>query len=292
MTYKSNFLRGITMRFFGWLPDPIYLRLIYLFIIGKPLSLKNPRTFNEKIQWLKIHDRNPRHTDMVDKLAVKDIVTKIAGSEYVIPTMKVYNSVEEIDLNELPEAFVLKTTHGGGSGGVVVCKDKNKLDIQTAKAKLLKSLHSKDSRYREWPYSNVPRKIIAEHYMEDENGELRDYKFFCINGEPKFLFMASGRMKDGALTFDFLDMDYNWLPVRNGHPNSKTPPQKPQNFDKMIELARKLSQGEAFVRVDLYNIRGKIYFGEYTFFHFSGLTPFEPEEWDEKFGDMIELPNS
>ncbi len=292
MTYKSNFLRGITMRFFGWLPDPIYLRLIYLFIIGKPLSLKNPRTFNEKIQWLKIHDRNPRHTDMVDKLAVKDIVTKIAGSEYVIPTMKVYNSVEEIDLNELPEAFVLKTTHGGGSGGVVVCKDKNKLDIQTAKAKLLKSLHSKDSRYREWPYSNVPRKIIAEHYMEDENGELRDYKFFCMNGEPKFLFMASGRMKDGALTFDFLDMDYNWLPVRNGHPNSKTPPQKPQNFDKMIELARKLSQGEAFVRVDLYNIRGKIYFGEYTFFHFSGLTPFEPEEWDEKFGDMIELPNS
>lgn len=282
MTYKSNFLRGITMRFFGWLPDPIYLRLIYLFIIGKPLSLKNPRTFNEKIQWLKIHDRNPRHTDMVDKLAVKDIVTKIAGSEYVIPTMKVYNSVEEIDLNELPEAFVLKTTHGGGSGGVVVCKDKNKLDIQTAKAKLLKSLHSKDSRYREWPYSNVPRKIIAEHYMEDENGELRDYKFFCMNGEPKFLFMASGRMKDGALTFDFLDMDYNWLPVRNGHPNSKTPPQKPQNFDKMIELARKLSQGEAFVRVDLYNIRGKIYFGEYTFFHFSGLTPFEPEEWDEK----------
>ena len=191
-------------------------------------------------------------------------------------------------MNELPEAFVLKTTHGGGSGGVVVCKDKNKLDIQTAKAKLLKSLHSKDSRYREWPYSNVPRKIIAEHYMEDENGELRDYKFFCMNGEPKFLFMASGRMKDGALTFDFLDMDYNWLPVRNGHPNSKTPPQKPQNFDKMIELARKLSQGEAFVRVDLYNIRGKIYFGEYTFFHFSGLTPFEPEEWDEKFGDMIE----
>ena len=280
------------MRFFGWLPDPIYLRLIYLFIIGKPLSLKNPRTFNEKIQWLKIHDRNPRHTDMVDKLAVKDIVTKIAGSEYVIPTMKVYNSVEEIDLNELPEAFVLKTTHGGGSGGVVVCKDKNKLDIQTAKAKLLKSLHSKDSRYREWPYSNVPRKILVEKYMEDENGELRDYKFFCMNGEPKFLFMASGRMKEDALTFDFLDMDYKWLPVRNGHPNSKTPPQKPQNFDKMIELARKLSQGEAFVRVDLYNIRGKIYFGEYTFFHFSGLTPFEPEEWDEKFGDMIELPNS
>lgn len=292
MTYKSNLLRGITMRFFGWLPDPIYLRLIYLFIIGKPLSLKNPRTFNEKIQWLKIHDRNPRHTDMVDKLAVKDIVTKIAGSEYVIPTLKVYNSVEEIDLSELPEAFVLKTTHGGGSGGVVVCKDKNKLDIQTAKAKLLKSLHSKDSRYREWPYSNVPRKILVEKYMEDENGELRDYKFFCMNGEPKFLFMASGRMKEDALTFDFLDMDYKWLPVRNGHPNSKTPPQKPQNFDKMIELARKLSQGEAFVRVDLYNIRGKIYFGEYTFFHFSGLTPFEPEEWDKKFGDMIELPNS
>lgn len=292
MTYKSNLLRGITMRFFGWLPDPIYLRLIYLFIIGKPLSLKNPRTFNEKIQWLKIHDRNPRHTDMVDKLAVKDIVTKIAGSEYVIPTLKVYNSVEDIDLAELPEAFVLKTTHGGGSGGVVVCKDKSKLDLEAAKAKLLRSLLSKNSRYREWPYSNVPREIIAEKYMEDENGELRDYKFFCMNGEPKFLFMASGRMKEDALTFDFLDMDYKWLPVRNGHPNSKTPPQKPQNFDKMVELARKLSQGEAFVRVDLYNIRGKIYFGEYTFFHFSGLTPFEPEEWDEKFGDMIELPNS
>ncbi len=292
MNYKSNFLRGVTMRFFGWLPDSLYLRLIYLFIMGKPLHLYKPETLNEKIQWLKIHDHNPRHTDMVDKLAVKKIVSEIIGKSHVIPTLKVYDSVDNINISELPEQFVLKTTHGGGSGGVVVCKDKGRFNLEAAKAKLTKSMQSKNGRYREWPYGGVPRKIIAEQYMEDENGELRDYKFFCMNGEPRFLFMASGRMSHDELTFDFLDLDYNQLPVKNGHPNSKTPPAKPENFELMIEIARKLSCGEPFVRVDLYNIRGKIFFGEYTFFHFSGLTPFEPEEWDKKFGDMITLPST
>lgn len=291
MNYKSNFLRGVTMRFFGWLPDSLYLRLIYLFMMGKKLHLKNPQTLNEKIQWLKIHDNSPRHTKMVDKYAVKEIVEKIIDHSHIIPTLKVYESVNDINLSDLPDQFVLKTTHGGGSGGVVVCKDKKTFDLDAAKEKLSKSMKSKAGRYREWVYSEVPRKIIAEQYMEDENGELRDYKFFCMNGEPRFLFLASGRMEGhDKLTFDFLDLDYKQLPVKNGHPNSKNPPVKPQNFDEMIEIARKLSIGEPFVRVDLYNIRGKVYFGEFTFFHFSGLTPFEPEEWDKKFGDMITLP--
>lgn len=292
MTFQY-FIRRLTKKYLTWLPDAMYLRLLYFGETGKKLHLKHPRTFNEKIQWLKLHDRNDRHTEMVDKYAVKEFVSKIIGTDYIFPSIGVWDAFDDIDFSSLPNQFVLKTTHGGGSGGVVICKDKSTFDIENARRKIENSLKSDIyTSYREWPYKNVRKRIIAEKYFEDENGELRDYKFFCMNGEPKFMFMASGRMKEDALTFDFLDMDYKWIPVRNGHPNSKTLPQKPQNFDTMVALARKLSQGEVFVRVDLYNIRGKIYFGEYTFFHNSGCVLFEPDEWDKRFGEMIKLPTS
>lgn len=275
----------------GLIPDKIYLSWLYRCYIGGKLDWNNPSTFNQKIQWLKVHDRNDRHTTMVDKYRVKELVTNKIGEEYVIPTIGVWDHFEDIDFSKLPDKFVLKTTHGGGGLDVLVVKDKRKVDVKTAKKKFKKALAKTIwHHYREWPYKNVPRKIIAEQYLEDEHGELRDYKFFCMNGEPKFLFLATSRLSDEDTTFDFLDLNYKRIPALNGHPNMNGEPVPPINFDKMIDLARKLSEGETFVRVDLYNIRGKIYFGEYTFFHNSGLVPFVPEEWDLKFGEMLRLP--
>lgn len=271
------------------IPDRIYLRWLYNLQIGGG-DFDNPKTFNAKIQHLKINDRNPRHTMMVDKYAVKKFVADLVGEEYVIPTLGIYDHFDDIDFDILPDKFVLKTTHGGGGLDVVVVKDKNNFDKKTARKRLEKAINSSIWQvYREWPYKNVPHKIIAEKYMEDENGELRDYKFFCMDGKPKFLFLATGRLSSGETTFDFLDLDYKRIPALNGHPNMVGTPIAPPNFQGMIELATKLSKGEKFVRVDLYNIRGKIYFGEYTFFHNSGLVPFSPPEWDLKFGQLIKL---
>lgn len=272
------------------IPDRPYLSILYRLHIGGKMDWKNPKTFNQKIQWLKVNNRDRLHTQMVDKLAVKKLVADKVGSEYVIPALGCWDSFDKIDFSKLPDRFVLKTTHGGGGMDVIVVKDKNSFDFETAKRKLTASLgRSIWHYYREWPYKDVPRRIIAEQYMEDEHGELRDYKFFCMNGEPKFLFLATGRLSSGETTFDFLDLDYKRIPALNGHPNIDGIPVKPKNFDKMIELARKLSKGEKFVRVDLYNVDGKIYFGEYTFFHNSGLVPFIPVKYDYIFGDLIKL---
>lgn len=274
------------------IPDKVYLSWLYRLQIGGKLDWTNPTTFNQKIQWLKIHDRNALHTVMVDKFSVKGLVARKIGEEYVIPTLGVWDNFEDIDFSKLPEKFVLKTTHGGGGMDVMVVKDKSKLNIEDAKRKFNKALKKSIWHYyREWPYKNVPHKIIAEQYLEDEHGELRDYKIFCMNGEPKFLFLATSRLREEDTTFDFLDLNYKRIPALNGHPNMSGEPVPPINFDKMIEVARKLSKDETFVRVDLYNIRGRIYFGEYTFFHNSGLVPFVPSEWDDKFGEMLTIPN-
>lgn len=273
------------------IPDKIYLQMLYPLQIGKRLHLSRPVTFNEKIQWLKLYDRKPHHTTMVDKYAVKRYVAEKAGEELLIPTLGIWDSFDDIDFSKLPDKFVLKTTHGGGGMDVAVVKDRNSMDAATLKAKFDASMkRSIYAPYREWPYKDVPHRIIAEEYIEDEFGELRDYKFFCMNGEPKFLFLATNRLSNDELTFDFLDINYKRIPVTGGHPLLSVVPEPPQNYDKMVELARKLSQGETFVRVDLYNVRGKIYFGEYTFYHNSGLVPFDPEKYDEIFGKLIELP--
>ena len=273
------------------LPDKLYLSIKFRTHMGYWMDWKNPKTFNEKLQWLKIYDRHPEYTKMVDKLAAKDYVASIIGDEYIIPTLAVYKSAEEIDFDALPNQFVLKCTHD--SGGVVVCKDKKNLNIKEARGKLRSGLKSSYIiQNREYPYKDVPRRIIAEQYMEDESGELQDYKFFCFNGKTKYLFVATDRgRKDTETKFDFFDMEWNHLPFTNGHPNNPITPQKPENFELMKEIAAKLSVGIPHVRVDLYNIKGKVYFGELTFFHWDGTVPFVPNEWDYKFGENIHLPH-
>lgn len=272
-------------------PDALFLRLKFYLMMGKRLNLEKPETFSEKLQWLKLYNRKPVHTVMVDKIAAKDYVAKIVGKEHIIPTIATYDSVEEIDWDALPNQFVIKCTHD--SGGVVVCKDKSRLDIEAAKKTLREGLRT-DYYYlfREWPYRNVPRRLICEEYLVDESGyELKDYKWFCFDGEPKALFVAADRGKaDEEVKFDFFDTDFNHLPFRNGHPLAGKPIAKPAGFEKMKELAAMLSKGEPHIRVDLYDVNGKVYFGELTFFHFSGLMPFEPEEWDYRFGSWLTLP--
>ena len=275
---------------FNWMSDEQYLKIAYWARMGKKLNIDKPQTFSEKLQWMKLHDRNPLYTKMVDKFEVKSLVAEKIGSEYIIPTIGVWDNVDEIDFASLPNQFVLKCTHD--SGGLVICKDKSSLNINSAKKALAKCLkHSFYWGMREWPYKNVKPRIIAEQYMEDETGELRDFKFFCFNGEVKALFIATDRTKKEETKFDFFDADFNHLPFTNGHPNAKIPPAKPVCFDEMKSLAAKLSCGIPQVRIDFYEIRGKVYFGEMTFFHWSGFTPFVPEEWDYKFGSWIKLPN-
>lgn len=271
--------------------DEKFIKRMYKASMGEEVNLDSPVTYNEKLQWLKLHNRNPLYTTLVDKYEVKKYIAEKIGEEYIIPTLGIWDSFDEIDFDKLPNQFVLKCTHD--SGGLVICKDKAKLNLEKTKKIINKSL-KKNYYYhlREWPYKDVKPRIIAEQYMEDPAyGELRDYKFFAFNGSVKALFIATDRQTKGEETkFDFFDREYNHLPFTNGHPNAKNLPQKPKCFEEMILLAEKLSVDIPQVRVDFYEVDGKIYFGEMTFFHFSGLMPFEPKEWDEAFGNWIVLP--
>lgn len=268
-----------------------YLPRLFYSRIGYKLNLKNPQTFSEKLQWMKLYDHNPLYTTLVDKYEVKKYVTNKIGSQYIIPTLEVWDNVDDIDFNSLPNQFVLKCTHD--SGGLVICKDKSKLNIKKAKRILRKSM-SRNFYYMgfEWPYKNVKPRIIAEKYMEDtKTKELRDYKFFCFNGDVKALFIATERQKEGEdVKFDFFDVDFNHLPFKQGHENARILPEKPLRFDEMKRLATILSKGLPQVRVDFYEVDGNIYFGEMTFFHHGGWTRFEPNEWDTIFGKWITLP--
>ena len=289
------------------LPIGILLRYSYLFgnktalvyalywkAFGKRPNLKNPKTFNEKLQWLKLHDHNPLYHTMVDKYEVKNYVSNLIGKDYVIPTLGVWENFEDIDFDSLPAQFVLKTTNGGGNTGVVICKDKDNFDKLSASAKLKKSMDFNIyESLAEWSYMGVKPRIIAEQYMEDEkNGNLVDYKLWCFNGVPKVLFYASDRINDKNLPpkFDYYDMNLNRLEVRSvGHENSSKPIIYFDTFDEMKEIARTLSKNIPFVRVDLYNINGKVYFGELTFYHDAGLVGFEPQEWDLIFGNLLDI---
>ena len=282
--------------------DESYLRYKFYLSMGYKLNLDNPRTFSEKLQWLKIHNRKPEYTTMVDKHAVKDYVTNKIGAKYIIPTIGVWDNVEDIDWDSLPNQFVLKTTHGGGGGGVVVCKNKATLDKQKT-IKSLKSSLSQDiyKNLREWPYKNVPKRIIAEQYMTDGSSkDLPDYKFFCFDGEPKYCQVI--RDRHTKETIDFYDMEWNHMPFIGLNPvvsncqtlvvsNGKTPVAKPMHLDKMIEICQKLSKDIPFSRIDLYVINDKEYFGEITFYPASGMGTFTPDEWNYRLGDLLNLPN-
>lgn len=287
-------VKSVLRRIMGLLPDEMFIRLNYLRRMKQWPDLKNPTTYNEKLQWLKLHDRQPLYTQLVDKYEVRRFVEERIGGEYLVPLAGgPWNSFDEIDFDALPERFVLKCTHD--SGGLVICRDKRTLDREKARRRISQSLQQNFYYHnREWPYKDVQPRIIAEAYMEDAStNELRDYKFFCFDGEPRMLFVASDRQTAGEETkFDFFDMDYNHLDLRNGHPNAAVPPEKPVQFGLMRELAQKLSQGFPHVRVDLYEVNGRVYFGEMTFYHWSGMVPFDPPEWDRKLGSWIGLPEN
>lgn len=276
---------------FRWLPDEIYLKLLFRAIMGKKLNLDNPTTYSEKLQWIKLYDRNPLYTRLVDKYQVKEYVKNKIGEKYIIPTIGVWDSFDQIDFLKLPEQFVMKCTHD--SGGLIICKDKSQLDKAKAKHKIEKYLHKSFYWFgREWPYKNVQPRIIVEQYMEDKKTkELRDYKFFAFNGVVKAVFIATERQNSsGETKFDFFDENFNHLNLINGHPNADITPEKPICFEEMKLLASQLSEGLPEARIDFYEVDGCVYFGEITFFHWSGLKPFVPEEWDEIFGGWIKLP--
>jgi len=275
------------------LTDKLYLKLLYHRIFGKKLNLYNPVTYNEKLNWLKLYDRKPKYTKMVDKYEVKEYVSNIIGEEYIIPTLGVWDKFEDINFELLPDQFVLKCTHDSGSFSI--CKDKSSFDYLAVKKKLSKAL--KRNSYlpgREWVYKDLKPRIIAEQYMQDEKKEsLLDYKFFCFDGEPKCLFVATERnLGDEHVKFDFFDTEFNHLDIVQLHEQSGKVIQKPVSFSEMLRLARDLSVGIPHVRVDFYEINSKPYFGEFTFYHHGGSIPFKTEKWDLKIGDMLKLPNS
>ena len=294
MTNRNEFLAQLVKQFAFLFSDKKYLDLTFRYRMGCKINWDNPRTFNEKLNWLKIHDHNPLYTKLVDKESVKSYISSIVGAEYVIPTITMWNSPKEIDFDKLPDQFVLKTTHGGGNDGVVICRDKRVFDKQLAIKKLIKAMKQdlyRDSR--EWPYKNVEKHIICEPYIEDKKtGELRDYKFFCFDGKVKALFVATERQKRDEPFFNFFDENFNPLPIKQGHPVSPNIPEKPETFDSMKRIASRLSEGFPHVRVDLYEANGNVLFGELTLYHFGAVVPFEPRDWDYKFGEWIKLSNN
>lgn len=281
-----------------FLPDSIYISWRYKMRLGRFPKLKNPQTFNEKLQWLKIHNRKELHTKLVDKYEAKKFVEKVLGKEYIIKTLGIWDRFEDIDFEKLPDKFVLKCTHD--SGGGIICRDKGSLDVEAARLKLEKSL--KTNYYwgeREWPYKNVPPRILAEEYMDDYEEDdinyghgLTDYKFFIFNNIPKMLYVSRGLENHSTAQISFFDLKGNKLPFKRKDYNSIAGNIKmPATMPEMIKIAEKLAVivDAPFLRIDLYEIRGKIYFSEFTFFPCAGMIPFEPEKWDKKLGAMIKL---
>ena len=298
---QADLIIALLVRIASIIPDRLYLKWLFRLKMGYKLNLDNPKTFSEKIQWLKLYNRKPEYTQMVDKFAVKEYVAKIIGEEHIIPTLDVWDKFEDINFDALPNQFVLKTTHGGGGGGVVICRDKSRFDIQAAKKKLNKSLrHCIYKNLKEWPYKNVPRRIIAEEFIADKgHDDLTDYKFYCFNGEPKYCQVI--RDRNTIETIDFYDMEWNHMPFVGLVPvkkrmtdlvlaNGDNPVPKPVCLGEMAIVCRKLSRNLPFSRIDLYVVDHKIYFGEITFFPASGFGCFEPSEWDVTLGHLITLP--
>ena len=267
--------------------------MLYKLYTTRDLNLDKPKSFTEKIQWLKLYyNTTPEHTVWADKYEVRKYIEKTIGKEYLIPLLGVWETFEDIDFDALPNQFVLKTTHD--SGGVVICRDKASFDKEAARKKLNKRLHT--NYYwagREMPYKNIKPRIVAEKYMIDNSSDdLPDYKLFCFNGKPEVLFYASERFnKEGHPPyFTYYDMDLNILPIQSKGHQTDARPIIIDNWEEMKRLASILSKGHPHLRVDFYSINGRIYFGEITFHHDGGFVPFIPQEWDLKFGDMIKLP--
>ena len=276
--------------FFDSWSDERYLKFTYRLMIGKKLNLNNPQTFNEKLQWLKIHDRNYQYTNLVDKIEAKKIVGKVIGEEYIIPTLEICNSFDEIDWEKLPNRFIIKCNHN--SGGVIVVNDKKDLDkssLRTHFNKLLKKNYYYNGR--EYPYKNIKPKIMIEENIQNANTkkQIDDYKLMCFNGKVKCSFVCSNRDSKEGLCVNFYDEDWNPMPFERHYPKNKQEFTKPKEYDKMVELAEKLSKNIPFVRVDFYVVNDKIYFGELTFYPGSGMEEFTPDEWDYILGTWLDI---
>ena len=269
------------------LSDKVYLKKLYKFRTGKKLNLKNPETFNEKLNWLKLYDRKPEYTVMADKYKAREYIAEKIGSQYLIPLLGVWDSPEEIDFDSLPNEFVLKCNH---DNGVIICRDKNKLDFESVKKNLSNRMQrSFYKKNREWPYKNIPRKIICEKLLKNlDNTPLLEYNVFCFNGVPRY-FKVGSVLPDGTLAKDFYDIDWNHLDMKTGA-SAGDVFQKPIHYDNLIEIAKKLSEDTIHVRVDFYDCNNKLYNGELTFFSNGGNMKFSPEEWNCIWGDRLILP--
>ena len=303
-TEPLQFIDSFTKNFLCFLPDKYYLSLRYRCLMGHWINWKNPKTFSEKLQWLKVFNRSERQTQMVDKYEVKQYVSNLIGEHYVIPTLGVWDSVDDIPWDSLPNQFVLKTTHGGGGSGVVICKDKRVFDKHKAIKKLSSSMCSDIYKeLREWPYKNVKKRIIAELYLHPDNeefislatdshiSELNDYKFFCFQGKVKFFKVDFGRFVEHHANYYSVDGMLLNFGEQGLEPDKSHKINLPSNLQEMIALAETLSHGSPFLRVDFYNLYGKIYFGELTFFPASGLIPWSPIEADMFIGQYLILNN-
>lgn len=284
---KSRELRLKLIGLLRFIPDEPYLKMVYRIKSGKKLNLKNPKTFCDKLNWLKLHDIHPEYARLVDKVAVRDYLKEVAGEDLCLPLLGVWEHYDDIDFDTLPDRFVLKCNHDSGS--VKIIPDKSSMDHAALREFYESRL--KQNPYllgREYPYRDVPPRIYAEQYMVPEgDSDINDYKFFCFDGKPEILFVATERSTD--CKFDFFDMDFNHLDIENIHPQCGHPIPKPATFEQMKALAAKLSAGMKFVRIDLYEIDGKLYFSEFTIYHAGGFWPMAPEEWEYKLGDLIRL---
>ena len=286
-----RFLLNTSMGLTKDMPDEEFLIRKYKATMGRDLSLEKPVTFNEKLQWLKLHDRRPEYTVMADKFAVRQYIAEKLGEEYLIPLLGVWDDPDEIDFDQLPNQFVLKCNHNSGLG-MCICKDKSQLDIEKVRSELRKGL--KEDYYqktREWVYKNIPRKIICEKFMTNGGQELEDYKIHNFNGEAKFVLVCRDRFSDTGLTEDFFTPEWEHMPVKRPKlANASVPIPRPEQLEQMLEFSSILSENIPFVRTDFYVIEGKVYFGEITFFPASGMAPFQPARWDATIGSWLKLP--
>lgn len=272
------------------LSDDKFLRRKYIAEMGMKLNLEQPKRFNEKLQWLKLHDRRLEYITMVDKNTVKDYVGNIIGKQYIIPTIGVWDNPDDIDFETLPNQFVLKCNHNSGLG-MCICRNKSQLNIEQVKKELRKGLA--EDYYltgREWPYKDVPRKIIAEQYMVSDGDGLTDYKVHNFNGVPKLILVCKNRFNSSGLTEDFYSIDWEHLELKR--PNIKQANEnidRPDELEEILKLSKQLSESIPFVRTDFYIINHQVYFSELTFFPASGFEKFEPDDWDYKLGSWLQL---
>ena len=286
--YRTRVL--IKLGYYDSLSDEEFLKKVFPKYMGYPLDLENPKTFSEKLQWLKVNYRNPIQTVMVDKHEAKHFIAEHVGSQYIIPTLAVWDSVEDIDFDALPNQFVLKSTHD--SGGIVICKDKSSLDFEAAKAKLSASLKRDYSKIaREWAYQNVPRRIIAEEYISElGKDDLLDYKMYSFHGEPKLTVVCSNRFSKTGTRMNFYDINWEPMGIHFGHyPPLPTEFPKPATYEEMKRLTAELSKDCPFLRVDFYEIKGRLFIGELTFFPGAGFEKFRPMTLDYELGEWLHL---